>query len=262
LKKLDDGGITINVQLVLCKGINDGLALTSTLTDLIKLKNLDSVSLVPCGLTGHREGLYPLEPFDKLSASEVIDTANHFGDYCLSERGARLIYPSDEFYLVSEREIPDEDYYESYPQIESGVGMIRSDTEEFMYELENTDSLEYNRKVSIATGEAAYDFICSLSNAATEKYKNLSVSVYAVKNNFFGGSVTVSGLVTGGDIIAQLSGKELGEALLIPENMLRAEGDLFLDDTSVEAVSERLGVPIVVVRRGGDSLFCAMTGKD
>ncbi len=262
LKKLDDAGITVNAQLVLCKGINDGKSLTRSLTDLIKLQNIDSIALVPCGLTGHREGLYPLEPFDKESASEVIDTANHFGDYCLSTRGMRLIYPSDEFYLISERDIPDEEYYEGYPQIENGVGMIRSDSEEFFESLENIDKLDYNRKVSIATGEAAYDFICSLANAAMKKLPNLTVNVYAVRNNFFGGSVTVSGLVTGGDIIAQLSGKDLGEELLIPENMLRSEGDLFLDNISLETLSETLKVPVVAVERGGDAFFSAITGKD
>ena len=262
LKKLDDAGITINAQLVLCKGINDGKALTRSLTDLIKLQNIDSIALVPCGLTGHREGLYLLEPFDKESASEVIDTANHFGDYCLSTRGMRLIYPSDEFYLISKRDIPDEEYYEGYPQIENGVGMIRSDSEEFFESLENIDKLDYNRKVSIATGEAAYDFICSLATAAMKKFPNLTVNVYAVRNNFFGGSVTVSGLVTGGDIIAQLSGKDLGEALLIPENMLRSEGDLFLDNISLETLSETLKAPVVAVERGGYAFFSAITGKD
>lgn len=262
LKKLDDAGITINAQLVLCKGINDGKALTRSLTDLIKLQNIDSIALVPCGLTGHREGLYPLEPFDKESASEVIDTANHFGDYCLSTRGMRLIYPSDEFYLISKRDIPDEEYYEGYPQIENGVGMIRSDSEEFFESLENIDKLDYNRKVSVATGEAAYDFICSLATAAMKKFPNLTVNVYAVRNNFFGGSVTVSGLVTGGDIIAQLSDKDLGEALLIPENMLRSEGDLFLDNISLETLSETLKAPVVAVERGGYAFFSAITGKD
>ncbi len=260
IKRLDEGGITVNAQLVLCKGINDGKQLEKSLSDLTALNNIDSIALVPCGLTGHREGLYPLEPFDKESASEVIDIATRYGDKCLDEKGMRLVYPSDEFYLIAEREIPDEDFYEGYPQLENGVGMIRSDWAEFVECLENLPKMEYNRKVTVATGEASSGFIKTLANQATEKYKNLKVEVIAIRNDFFGGHVTVSGLVTGGDIIAQLKGKDLGEELLIPENMLRAEGDLFLDNVSVGDVSDALSVKVTVTERGGDKLCEAMTG--
>ena len=260
IKMLDSAGIAINAQLVLCRGINDGAFLKKSLSDLMALENIESIALVPCGLTGHREGLYPLVPFDKETASEVIDIADSFGNKSLIERGMRLVYPSDEFFLLSERMLPDEAYYEGYPQLENGVGMIRSDTDEFIECLENLPEMEYNRKVSIATGEASFEFISSLASLAMGKYKNLSVSVYAVRNDFFGGSVTVSGLVTGGDIIKQLKGKPLGEALLIPENMLRAEGDLFLDNVSLEEVSNALGVPIIVNARGGYPLCEAITG--
>ncbi|MBQ9849017.1 MAG: DUF512 domain-containing protein [Clostridia bacterium] len=260
IKMLDSAGIAINAQLVLCRGINDGAFLKKSLSDLMALENIESIALVPCGLTGHREGLYPLVPFDKETASEVIDIADSFGNKSLIERGMRLVYPSDEFFLLSERKLPDEAYYEGYPQLENGVGMIRSDTDEFIECLENLPEMEYNREVSIATGEASFEFISSLASLAMEKYKNLSVSVYAVRNDFFGGSVTVSGLVTGGDIIKQLKGKPLGEALLIPENMLRAEGDLFLDNVSLEEVSNALGVPIIVNARGGYPLCEAITG--
>ena len=260
IKMLDSAGIAINAQLVLCRGINDGAFLKKSLSDLMALENIESIALVPCGLTGHREGLYPLVPFDKETASEVIDIADSFGNKSLIERGMRLVYPSDEFFLLSERKLPDEAYYEGYPQLENGVGMIRSDTDEFIECLENLPEMEYNREVSIATGEASFEFISSLASLAMEKYKNLSVSVYAVRNDFFGGSVTVSGLVTGGDIIKQLKGKPLGEALRIPENMLRAEGDLFLDNVSLEEVSNALGVPIIVNARGGYPLCEAITG--
>lgn len=260
LGKLDSAGITLNIQLVLCRGINDGPALERTLSDLTKLENTESIAMVPCGLTGHREGLYPLESFDSESASAVIDIADRFGEQCMETKGMRLVYPSDEFFLLSGREMPNEDYYEGYPQLENGVGMIRSDNEEFMECLANLPEMDYNRKVTVATGEAAYEFISSLAKAAMQKYKNLTVNVFAVRNDFFGGSVTVSGLVTGGDIIAQLSGKDIGEELLIPENMLRAEGDLFLDNVSLSQVSEALGVPVVVTPRGGFPLCEAMTG--
>ncbi len=260
IKQLDDAGIAINAQLVLCRGVNDGIELSRSLTDLIKLQNIESIALVPCGLTGHRAGLFELKAFDKETATDVINIANHFGDYCLNKRAQRLIYPSDEFYLLAEMPIPDEDYYEGYPQIENGVGMFRSDAEEFKESLENTSKIDYNRKITIATGEAAFDFIKSLSDMATEKYKNLQVEVKAIHNDFFGGSVTVSGLVTGGDIIAQLLGVSLGDELLIPENMLRTEGDLFLDNSSLADVEKALQTPIRVVPKGGYCLFDAILG--
>lgn len=260
IKMLDEGGISLNAQLVLCNGINDGIELENSLSDLIRLKNIESVALVPCGLTGHREGLYPLKPYERESASAVIDIANRFGETSLREKGMRLIYPSDEFFLLAERDIPDEDYYEGYPQLENGVGMIRSDIEEFRECLENLPEMEYNRRVTVATGFASSEHLKSLASLATEKYKGLTVNIVPIRNDFFGGSVTVSGLVTGGDIIAQLKGIDIGSALLIPENMLRAEGDLFLDNVSVEDVENALSVPVTVVPRGGYELCEAMTG--
>jgi putative radical SAM enzyme (TIGR03279 family) len=260
IKMLDDGGISINAQLVLCKGINDGIELENSLTDLLKLCNIESVALVPCGLTGHREGLYELEPFDKESANAVIDIANRFGEKCLAEKGMRLVYPSDEFFLTGQRDIPEEEYYEGYPQLENGVGMIRNDITEFLECLENLKALEYNRKITVATGFAASEHLQALAGYATEKYKNLTVNIAPIRNDFFGGSVTVSGLVTGGDIIAQLKGVDIGEELLIPENMLRAQGDLFLDNVSVEDVEKALSVKVRVVQSGGYNLCEAITG--
>ena len=260
IKMLDDGGIAINAQLVLCKGINDGIELENSLTDLLKLCNIESVALVPCGLTGHREGLYELEPFDKESANAVIDIANRFGEKCLAEKGMRLVYPSDEFFLTGQRDIPEEEYYEGYPQLENGVGMIRNDITEFLECLENLKDLEYNRKITVATGFAASEHLQALAGYATEKYKNLTVNIAPIRNDFFGGSVTVSGLVTGGDIIAQLKGVDIGEELLIPENMLRAQGDLFLDNVSVEDVEKAPSVKVRVVQSGGYNLCEAITG--
>ncbi len=260
IKMLDDGGIAINAQLVLCRGINDGEYLKKSLAELSSLENIESIALVPCGLTGHRDGLYPLMPYDKETAGEVIDIANAIGDKCLSEKGLRLIYPSDEFFLLSKREMPSSDYYEGYPQLENGVGMIRSDSDEFLECLENIGEIEYNREVSIATGFAACEFIETLAKHAMNKYKALRVNVYPIRNDFFGGSVTVSGLVTGGDIIKQLKGKVIGEELLVPENMLRAEGDMFLDNVTLSELEGSLGVRVTVVPRGGYELCEAMTG--
>ena len=259
INELDAHGIVLNLQFVLCRGINDGEELRRSLSDISSLQNIDSVALVPSGLTGHRDGLFPLVPFDKESAADVIDIAQEFGDKWREEKGMRLIYPSDEFFLLAEREIPDESYYEGYPQLENGVGMIRSDYEEFQECLENLPENDYNRKVTVATGEAAFDFISVLASDAMKKYKNLKVNVVAVKNEFFGGSVTVSGLVTGGDMVKQLKGRDLGDELLIPEVMLRAEGDLFLDNVSLDEVSKELGIKVRVVSRGGCAICEAMT---
>ncbi len=260
IKMLDEAGIALNLQFVLCKGINDGAELERSLSDLSSLNNLESIALVPSGLTGHRENLYPLQPFDAESASQVIDIADRFGNQNLKAKGMRLIYPSDEFFLLSGRDIPTEDYYEGYPQLENGVGMIRSDTEEFIECLENLPEMNYNRRVTIATGEASLDFISNMAALAMEKYESLTVNVCGIRNDFFGGSVTVSGLVTGGDIINQLKGRDLGEALLIPSVMLRSEGDLFLDNVSLSQLSSELGVKVIVNERGGYPLCEAMTG--
>lgn len=260
IKMLDDGGIAINAQLVLCRGINDGEYLKKSLADLLSLQNIESIAMVPCGITGHREGLYPLTPYDKETAGAVIDIANEMGEKSLKEKGVRLIYPSDEFYLLAKREMPSADYYEGYPQLENGVGMIRSDSDEFLECLENIGEIEYNREVSIATGFAAFDFISALAGKAMNKYKNLKVNVYPIRNDFFGGSVTVSGLVTGGDIIKQLKGREIGAELLIPENMLRSEGDMFLDNVTINELESALSVSVRVVPRGGYELCEAITG--
>ena len=264
IKKLDDAGIAINAQLVLCRGINDGEELKSTLLDLTALKNIESIAMVPCGMTGYRDGLAELSAYDKDSAREVIDIADSFGDREKEKRGTRLVYPSDEFFLLAEREIPPASYYEDYPQIDNGVGMIRSDSDEFFECLENSASVKYNNKrnITIATGEAAYAFIKKLADAAMKKCKNLNVNVFAVKNNFFGGNVTVSGLVTATDIIDQLKNKDLGEELLIPENMLRSEKDLFLDGMSLKDLEEKLLVPVKVCCKGGYPLCEAMLGTE
>ncbi len=260
IKMLDAHGININAQLVLCRGINDSHALERSLSDLLSLENIESIALVPCGLTGHRDNLYPLKPFDADSAADVLEIAEKYGDESLEKRGMRLVYPSDEFYLLSGKPLPDAEFYEGYPQLENGVGMIRSDSDEFYECLENLPEMEYNRRVSVATGEAAYEFINSLAVDAMKKYKNLKVDVYKIKNDFFGGSVTVSGLVTGGDILNQLKGKDLGEELLIPENMLRSEMDMFLDNLTLDELSNALSVKVTVCTRGGYELCEAMTG--
>ncbi|MFQ9147390.1 MAG: DUF512 domain-containing protein [Eubacteriales bacterium] len=256
LRRFADAGISLNCQIVLCKGINDGKELERSMTDLAALyPSLVGVSIVPAGITNYREGLCHLEPFTAEEAREVIDTIDKFGEKCLKKFGTRLFFSSDELYIEAGRELPGEDYYEGYPQIENGVGMIRSMDGEFTDELDFLDEydLEKPRKVSVATGAAAYDFIKSLADRLCEQVPTLECHVYKIINDFFGHNITVAGLLTGKDLANQLKGKDLGDRLLIPRVTLRSEGDVFLDDTTPEWLAEQLGgVEIVPVESTGN----------
>ena len=248
IKRLSDAGISLCGQIVLCKGINDGEELDRSLSDLSEFfPAMQSVSIVPAGLTKFREKLYPLEEFTKEEAADVIDQIARFGNEMKEKHGVRVFYPADEFYLKAERALPDEDFYDGYPQIENGVGMITSTLTEFYDELdyidEYLDRIKLPRTVSVATGEAAYCLLKSMALKLEESVEGLKVNVYKIRNDFFGESITVAGLLTGGDMASQLKGRELGELLLFPENSLRADGDLFLDDMSPKALSDILGIP-------------------
>jgi putative radical SAM enzyme (TIGR03279 family) len=256
IKRLADAGISLCGQIVLCKGINDGRELERSLTELAEFfPAMQSVSIVPAGLTRYREKLYPLEAYNKDEAAQIIDTVNSFGERMKEKHGMRVFYCADELYLKAERALPGEDYYDGYPQIENGVGMITSTLAEFLDELSYADEyiseVKLPRTVSIATGVAAYDVISSMARAMEEKISGLKINVYKIINNFFGDTITVAGLLTAGDIIGQLSGKELGEVLYFPENALRADGDLFLDDISPEELGERLGVKALPAHNDG-----------
>lgn len=256
LRRFADAGISLNCQIVLCKGINDRKELERSMTDLAALyPSLIGVSIVPAGITNYRDGLCHLEPFTAEEAGEVIDTIDKFGEKCLKKFGTRLFFSSDELYIEAGRELPGEDYYEGYPQIENGVGMIRSLDGEFIDELDFLDEydLEKPRKVSVATGAAAYDFIKSLADRLCEQVPTLECNVYRITNDFFGHNITVAGLLTGKDLANQLNGKDLGDRLLIPRVTLRSEGDVFLDDTTPEWLAEQLGgVEIVPVESTGN----------
>jgi len=243
LPKLSAGGIEINAQLVLCPDVNDGAELEYSLKELYKLPTLNSVAAVPVGLTKHREGLCPLSPFNKESAKRVIETINRFGEKAKKEKGVRTFYASDEFYLKAEVPIPKDSYYEDYPQIENGVGMLRDHKEGFDFALD--EAIKGNRKYqgrkkSIATGVAAYPHILSLVNKFKNAYPDALINVYEIKNHFFGESVTVSGLLTGGDIASQVT--DGGEIILLPENVLKQDEDIFLDNMTLEELKEKLGV--------------------
>ena len=256
IKRLADAGISLCGQIVLCKGINDGVELERSLRDLSEFyPAMQSVSIVPAGLTRYREKLYPLELFTKEEAAAVIDTVNSFGDKMMAEHGIRMFYPADELFLKAERALPDESYYDGYPQIENGVGMITSALAEFYDELNYIDEyigeVKLPRTVSVVTGVAAYPMVASMARALESKVDGLKVNVYEVTNNFFGETITVAGLLTAKDIIEQLEGKDLGEMLFFPENALRSDGDMFLDDISPEQLSERLGVTSVAGHNDG-----------
>ena len=263
LTLLKEGNIKINAQIVLCRDVNDESELVSSLHDLAKLyPQLNSVAVVPSGLTKYREGLYDLKPFDKDSASKAIDIIEKINDEYSKKYGKNLFFASDEFYLTAERELPKDEYYEEYSQIENGVGMLRSfDCEaQLMLKMLTKDECKIKRKVSIATGESAYDFITKIVSDVKKKCKNLECNIYKIQNDFFGHTITVSGLITGIDLINQLKGKDLGGELLISSSMLRSEGDLFLCSTSKEEVEKALSVKITPIEQDGASFVEGLLG--
>ena len=248
LKRLADAGIKLNTQLVLCPGINDGKELEYSLSELEKLlPSIQSIAAVPVGLTKFRENLPALRTYTPQEARETIEIVDSFGERCLEKYGVRLAFCADEFYLTAGMPIPDEEYYEDYPQLENGVGLWRNLLEEFSFALtESSFEKDIERHVSIATGVAAYPLLVRLCRLVSEKYPLVKADVFQIKNDFFGHSVTVAGLVTGKDLISQLKDKPHAETLIIPSVMLRSEGDVFLDDVSLEDVEKALSVSVRV----------------
>ena len=269
LGMLSDAGIKLRGQIVLCKGVNDKQNLDRTMNDLLKYyPQLDSVSIVPAGLTAHREGLYPLEPFTPEECAEVIKQVTDFGDMCVTGYGERIFFVSDEFYVKSGTPLPDYDFWEGFTQLEDGVGMLSSFKYEFESMLSTLDEEEKSvvRTVSVATGEAAYGLIKSLSDKLSEQCPGLCINVFPIKNEFFGGQVTVTGLLTGTDIANQLrkpaADGMLGEKLYLSCNVLRSEGDVFLDDMTPDQLSEKLSVPLEFIENSGDAFLFAMLGEN
>ena len=266
LKTFRDAELYMSTQIVLCKGINDGEELKRSLCDLAALyPYVSSIAVVPAGLTKFRDKLYPLTDFTMEEAREVISLINSFGDAHKEKHGTRLVYAADELYLKADMPIPDSDYYEEYPQIENGVGMLRSLLDEFGMCLEDIKDfgkrLNRRRTVSMVTGTAAEPTLRLLCARLEEICPNLQINIYKITNNFFGESITVSGLLTGRDICEQLSGIEFGEELLIPENALRAGEDVFLCGMTLSEMSERLGVKITPSGKDGYELCEAIFGS-
>ncbi len=261
MKRLADGGLDLNAQIVLCRGINDGAELERSLRDLEALApSLKSISVVPVGLTKHRRGLYPLEPFTKEDCIRVIEQADKFGDEFYKKCGTRLVFLADEFYVKAELPVPQAEYYEDFPQLENGVGMIRSMSDDIDDEIKwliESGEIPFDKKkrVSIVTGRASFDFISGIVENIKKIWYNIDCSVYCIRNDFYGENVTVSGLLTGGDIINQLKRKDLGDVLLIPRNALRHEGDKFLDDVTLEELEKELSVKALPTKEGCEFLY-------
>ncbi len=263
LKRFADAGITLNCQIVSCPGINDGDELVRTLTDLENL-GVNMTAIVPVGLTRYRENLYPLVPYNKETAGQTIDIIEKMGDECVKKHGRRIFFPGDEFYLLAEREIPSPEFYEDFSALEDGIGMIAYLTDDVGWKLEELDADEsLCHKVTIACGEGVFPYMKRIMSMINEKFPNITINTRAIKNNFFGGGVNVSGLVTGGDLIDQLRDDDLGDRLIITSSMLRFENDLFLDDVSTDDVERELSVTLVPVNNNGNDLVEAViAGKD
>ena len=260
MRRFAQAGIEMNCQIVCCPGWNDGAELARTMRELYALHPaVNSVSVVPVGLTKHREGLAELHAFTPESAAETIDAVTQFGNKCLAECGTRFVFCSDEFYLRAGRELPPDEFYEAHTQLENGVGMLRLIEREFMLALQCSDAPD-GKAFSIVTGAAAAPTMERLLSAAKEVFPMLNGTVYTVRNEFYGESVTVSGLVTGGDLIAQMRDRELGSRVLISADMLRREEADFLDGVTLAEAAAALGVPVYPVAADGGALCDAMFG--
>ncbi|MCD7810906.1 MAG: DUF512 domain-containing protein [Ruminococcus sp.] len=261
IRQLAENGIKLNCQVVCCPKLNDGDELRRTLTDLGELMpNITSMAVVPVGLTKFREGLYPLEVFTKEGAAETIDIIEEFQAVFLEKFGTRTVFPSDEFFLIAERELPPMEYYEDFSQYENGVGMLRSLIDEFEKALEIAEWEGGERFVSIATGYAPYSIISMLAKSAEDRFPKLKCRVYRIRNDFFGHTINVTGLITGQDLTAQLKNKALGDELLISTAMLRRECSDFLDDMTVAEAEKELNIKIKSVDNDGYELLDAILG--
>ena len=261
MRRFAQAGIVMNCQIVCCPGLNDGEELLRSMRELEEMyPGVHSVSIVPVGLTRFREGLYPLTPFTEELAGETIDMVTAFGDECLKRHGTRIFFCGDELYIKARRELPPDEFYEEHTQLENGVGMIRLLETEFRSALMLSDAPD-GLPFSIATGVSAAPYFEKLLGMAKEKYGTINGKVYPIENDFFGRSINVTGLITGRDLIGQLRGRDLGQRLLISQNMLRREEMDFLDDVTLEQASKELGVPIYPIEQDGFALWDAMAGE-
>ena len=261
IRQLAAADIHINCQIVLCPGLNDGEELTRTMTDLSALwPSVSSVAVVPVGLTGYRQDLFSLQPFDRETAAQALDTIHQFTDGFLAAHGTRLIYPADEFFVLSGRELPGTDYYGDFEQLENGVGMTALLLSEFKEELARLQEDRQPVPCDLVTGQAPSVYIHWMVEELRKRYPDLACRVHVIENNFFGGNITVTGLVTATDIIDQVQGKLLSQRMLVPSCMLRHEQDKFLDDCTREELEQRLGVSLRLVENDGYYFIDAVLG--
>ena len=252
VKRLKDAGIIMNGQIVLCRGVNDGAELERSIRELTAyMPQLESVSVVPVGLTRYRDGLYPLEPFTKEDACEVLDLIHGWQEKLYKEWGNHFIHAGDEWYILAERPIPEEKTYDGYLQLENGVGMVRLLDEEVAQNLAGMTGDDRKIHRTIATGELAAPFLRKHVESVRKKYPNVDIQVLAIKNEFFGGKITVAGLITGTDLISQLKGKDLGDRLLLTNHMLKSGEPVFLDDVTVDDVQNALQIKVSIVESSG-----------
>ena len=264
VRMLTEGGIKINTQIVLCPGYNDGEQLEYSLSELAKLgPNVQSIAVVPVGLTRYREKLTPLRGFFPQEAVEVVKTMERWGEYFCKEYGTRTAYASDEFYILAGKDFPPYEFYEDFVQLENGVGMMTLMQHDFTQALKEAQ-LEQSpaaHRCTIATGQLAYPMMQNFAERVQQAFPQVQVQVKKIRNDFWGPTITVAGLITGQDLLAQLEGLDLGSELLIPANMLRHEQDRFLDDLTLEQVQETLGVPVLPVENDAFELLARMLGS-
>lgn len=260
IDRLDKADIKMNCQLVLVPEYNDGKELERSIKDLLSYKNIECVAAVPVGITKHREGLTPIKSFDEESALDVINIIDRFGEESIKITGRRKVFAADEFYLTAKKEIPSADFYEDFPQLENGVGMWALFKEEAETTLSESAKEICDTEISLVCGMAPAPLLQYVVDKATAKWHNLTCRVYPIKNDFFGEKITVSGLVTGSDIIKQLKDKPLGDKLLIPANMLRFERDMFLDNVTVYELEKELNVKVVITEGDGVDFIKKLEG--
>lgn len=266
MKKWQKCGIVMNCQIVLCKDINDGEHLIKSLDDLTSMyPAVNSISVVPCGLSDHREGLFKIEPYNKEDSLKIIEIVSSYQQKLLETHGSRIVFLADEFYLKAQVPLPDFEHYEDFPQIENGVGLLASFEDEFNFALDTfdeSDTPQLMRHVSIATGKAAFEFIKKLADKAQTHIKNLKIDVYEIENTVFGKNITVSGLLCGCDIVSQLKGKTLGDELLISKSTLRSGEDVLLDNMHVGDIAKALNIKVTPNENDGEAFLYALLGLD
>ena len=263
IRKFYNAGIPMNGQIVLCKGINDGEELWRSISDLMEfVPVMESLSVVPVGLSDYRDGLFYLEPFDKEDACEVIDIIEHFQKKAYEKHGIHFVQASDEWYINAGRDFPEAERYDGFVQLENGVGMVRLMKEEFEQEFSAVQGDDREYEVSIVTGVLVYDSIKILVDRMKEKFPNVKIHLYKIINDFFGHRITVTGLLTGGDMIKQLKGKPLGQRLILPSNTLMADEPKFLDDVTLDQFIEALQVDVCIVESSGADFIHSVIGDE